>query len=203
MIRDALATAKGTPFAVQYDALEGIRDLAGSFQEVGDVTAADALRSTMKALRDRLGGALDRPVNPAIDGAFVLTSATADLHGISLQLQPDGSIGRWIDRDESVLWTLAPAAPGAYRVEIQYGCGNESAGSDLVVEVAGQSLAAVVQPRDGLQQHAVSTLGTIWLPHGTTKLIVRPSAAGTFHAPLMNLRAVQLTPLPPSTQPSL
>jgi hypothetical protein len=76
-------------------------------------------------------------------------------------------------------------------VEVQQGCGS-SGGSEVVVEVGGQTLKFTVDATGNFQNFIQRVIGTVDLPEGPQTIAVKPQ--NKVGAAVMDLRRVVLRP---------
>jgi hypothetical protein len=140
------------------------------------------------------GGAL--PALPRIAGPIDLPAFDAVTHGRVIRIEPipgGYAVSGWRDPEAYVEWDLAPAAPapGRYRVELSFACAP-GAGGRFVLAAGDDMLTGRSSPTGGPDQYHTTTLGTIRLGPGGTRLTLRPD--GAIRGALMNLRHVRLVP---------
>jgi len=131
------------------------------------------------------------------DGAFLLKAADAEIHGQTAQYEQGGgkdNIGFWTNAADYVTWTCQVAQAGRYRVEVDYACPTENAGSSFTVGPdGGATVAGMVKATGSWTAFQPETLGEVELPAGRTTVAVRITAIPRGAA--MNLRQVRLIPV--------
>ena len=133
-------------------------------------------------------------VTPAT-GDIRLFAKDATVHGTQARYE-DASfknvIGFWTKPEDWVSWDFDVAKAGRYEVEIQQGCNG--GGSEVAIEVAGQTLTFLVENTGHFQQMILRTIGAVDLPAGKQTLVVKPrdKKGGA----VMDLRRVVLRPVP-------
>lgn len=172
---------------------EGIeRDLPP--QEMADLVAF--LRASSPPPKEIPG---NRPevVQPFVaDGSLRLLATNARIYGPTLTLEEKyRNLGWWQSPEDHAIWTfeVPPDGAGSYRVTLDYACANPAAGNVVVIEVAGQTLSAVVPGTGSWDEFRGWTLGTVQLAAGRGELVVR--SGGPIKQALLDLRSVRLTPV--------
>jgi putative heme-binding domain-containing protein len=172
---------------------EGIeRDLPP--QEMADLVAF--LRASSPPPKEIPG---NRPevVQPFVaDGSLRLLATNARIYGPTLTLEEKyRNLGWWQSPEDHAIWTfeVPPDGAGSYRVTLDYACANAAAGNVVVIEVAGQTLSAVVPGTGSWDEFRGWTLGTVQLAAGRGELVVR--SGGPIKQALLDLRSVRLTPV--------
>lgn len=137
------------------------------------------------------------PHPPNNEGVIVLPARTAWVEGIQLRyeaLPHKETLGFWTHVDDFATWELTVPEPGEYRVCLLQGCGRGQGGSEVVVEVAGQSLSWTVEDTGHFQNFVEREVGRVaFTEAGRQRLKVRAdSKAGVA---VMDLRHVILRPL--------
>jgi alpha-L-fucosidase len=141
------------------------------------------------------------------DGRLELAAADAQIEGQTARLESKGddapSIAFWTDPRDRVAWGLDVPEPRAYRVEVEYACPDDAAGSTFAV-TTGEAKAGVegrVAATGGWDRFRAATLpGTIRLDAGRHTLRVIPRSVP--HGAVMGLRRVTLTPVPDPERPA-
>ena len=135
-----------------------------------------------------------RPVALPGSGAVVLEARDARTHGSKLRYEPEphkDTLGYWIDAADWAEWTFTAPRAGTFEVVVLQGCGKESGGAEVEVEVAGRTLRWTVEETGHFQRFVPRTIGTVRLESpGPHTLAVR---ARTKPGPaVMDLRRVVL-----------
>jgi arylsulfatase A-like enzyme len=128
-------------------------------------------------------------------GDIRLLANAATVHGTTARYEPQSNkntIGFWTKPEDWVSWDFDVPKAGRYEVEIQQGCNG--GGSEVVVEVGGQTLAFTVQGTGHFQNFILRTIGAIDLGAGKATLAVKPRSKQG--AAVMDLRRVVLRPVP-------
>ena len=138
-----------------------------------------------------------RPTLPG-RGAVVLEARDARTHGSKLRYEPEphkDTLGYWIDAADWAEWTFTAPRAGTFEVVVLQGCGKESGGAEVEVEVAGRTLRWTVEETGLFQRFVPRTIGTVRLESpGPHTLAVR---ARTKPGPaVMDLRRVVLRAVP-------
>ena len=153
-----------------------------------------------KKITDWRGG-----MNAATKGRSVrVTPATGDIrlhardaivHGTQA-LYEDASyknvIGFWTKPEDWASWDFDVAKAGRYEVEIQQGCNG--GGSEIAVEIAGQTLTFIVENTGHFQNMISRAIGEVDLPAGLQTLAVKPR--NKKGGAVMDLRRVVLRAAP-------
>ena len=100
--------------------------------------------------------------------------------------------GYWGSLDDRATWTLHVLKPGNFSVRVNYACENGTAGNEVVIEVAGQSLKAKITGTGTWENYQTAIFGDVELSAGEHRLTVR--AAETLKNHLMDLKEVRLVP---------
>jgi hypothetical protein len=135
-------------------------------------------------------------ITPA-KGDIRLLAKDARVHGQTLRYEPPPNknvLGYWTNVDDWADWQFDVPAAGEYEVEVQQGCGPGNGGTEVAIEVAGQSLTFTVQETGHFQQMIQRTLGSVKLPAGSATLSVKPRSKPA--RAVMDLRRVVLRPMP-------
>jgi hypothetical protein len=124
---------------------------------------------------------------------LVLKAAMAECHGAAIQYEAKGdNIGFWTNPADYVAWVCRITTPGVYSVELDYACSEAAAGSDFVVEIAGQKLEGKASATGGWTTYRTLKLGNLTLGDDRHTLAVK--ALNRQGEGVMNVRAVRLTP---------
>lgn len=132
-------------------------------------------------------------VTPA-SGDIRLHAAEAQVHGEKLRYEPQPmkrTLGFWVNLTDWASWDFAVAKAGKYEVEVLQGCSG--GGSEVAVEVAGQSLGFTVENTGAFQHFILRTIGVVDLPAGQQTLAVKPQSKKG--GAVMDLRQVTLRPV--------
>lgn len=130
-------------------------------------------------------------VSQSADGSVVLTAEDAGLVG-GLKLE-GGHIGFWTDASDCVSWNGEIKTPGTFTVKLDYGCINESAGSEFDVLVGNGKVSGKIAGTGGWNNFSEVNLGTVKVSEaGKIKIVVRPTKKPG--QAVMNLRSIKLVP---------
>ena len=162
----------------------------------GGATAADLakqLTDWRAGMNAAAKGQVPR-VTPAT-GDIRLHAKDATVHGTQARYEDapfKDVIGFWTKPEDWVSWDFVVAKTGRYEVEIQQGC--LGGGSEVAVEVAGQTLSFIVESTGHFQEMILRTVGAVDLPVGKQTVAVKPrdKKGGA----VMDLRRVVLRPAP-------
>ena len=127
-------------------------------------------------------------------GDIRLHAAEAQVHGEKLRYEPQPmkrTLGFWVNPTDWASWDFDVARAGKYEVEVLQGCSG--GGSDVAVEVAGQTLAFTVENTGNFQHFILRTIGVVNLPAGKQTLAVKPQSKKG--GAVMDLRQVTLRPV--------
>ncbi len=132
-----------------------------------------------------------RPILTPATGDIRLFAKTAQVHGDTARYEPlpyKDTIGFWTKPEDWVSWDFDVAKAGKYEVEVQQGC--VGGGSEVAVEVAGQTLQFTVEDTGHFQRFIQRTIGVVDLAAGKQTLAVKPQSKKG--AAVMDLRRVVL-----------
>jgi arylsulfatase A len=134
------------------------------------------------------------PTTPAM-GDIRLHARDARIHGQTLRYESQPSknvLGYWTDVKDWADWEFEIVTSGMYEVEIQQGCGKESGGAKVTVQIDDHTLNFKVQDTGYFQQMILLMIGEVELAPGKHSLAVRPQTKPG--AAVMDLRRVVLRP---------
>lgn len=134
---------------------------------------------------------------PGRDGAITMQDADADIIGQPLKMRGlgHGSNVFWIVPNENhASWKARVAKPGAYKVELDYACDTQMAGSEFEVAVGGQTLSGKVEATGGWESPKTFTLGEVKFEKAGP-VEVTMTAKTKKERGLMSLRTVKLVPV--------
>ena len=132
-------------------------------------------------------------VTPA-EGDIRLHAKDAQVHGTKIRVEPQtykNTVGFWVQPEDWASWDFEVAKAGKYEVEVLQGCGS-TGGSEVNVEVAGQTLKFTVEPTGHFQNFIQRTIGVVDLPAGKQIIAVKPQ--NKKGGAVMDLRRVVLRP---------
>ena len=133
-------------------------------------------------------------VTPA-SGDIRLHAKDATVHGTQARYEEasyKNVIGFWTTPEDWASWDFEVAKAGRYEVEVQQGCSG--GGSEVAVELAGQTLTFTVENTGHFQNMIARTIGEVDLPAGKQSLAVKPQTKKG--GAVMDLRRVVLRPVP-------
>ena len=132
-------------------------------------------------------------VTPGV-GEIRLHPAEAQIHGTKLQYEAQPmkrTLGFWVNVGDWVSWDFKVGKAGKYEVEVLQGCAG--GGSEVAVEVGGQSCRFTVENTGHFQQFILRTIGVVELAEGEATLAVKPQTKKG--GAVMDLRQVTLRPV--------
>jgi alpha-L-fucosidase len=133
-------------------------------------------------------------IRPDAGGNITLSADTATLHGDQIKVEEKGgkpNIGYWDRADEWASWNVKFTAPGVYR--IAGSIATQNAGSEFVVAVGGQQIAATAPSTGAWDRFEIVDLGQVEIKQpGDLVVIIRPRDAATWKA--INLQGIALKP---------
>ncbi len=152
-------------------------DLKHDFRENQNLAEDPAHAARVKSLRSQLDtwrretGAQMMTPNPAYhpspqaaDGRITLLAKDADVHGVMLRYEPlphKNTLGFWVNPNDWAHWEFEVAQPNKFTVEITYGCGDRSGGSEVEFAVGAQKLMFKVEPTGGFQAFVKRDIGEL------------------------------------------
>jgi len=129
---------------------------------------AKSLRSKLETWRKEIGAQIMTP-NPAYhpspqatNGSITLLARDADVHGVMLRYEPlphKNTLGFWVNLNDWAHWEFEVTQAGKFAVEITYGCGTGSGGSEVEFAVGTQALMFKVEPTGGFQVFVKRDIG--------------------------------------------
>jgi putative heme-binding domain-containing protein len=164
-----------------------------SVDQMADLIAF--LRSSVpQPRRKEFAGNKPEIVKPGGDGAIVLSAATAEVYGSTLEFEPRyKNLGFWGSADDRAVWTINVPKAGTYEVVLDWACPRGEAGKAMIMEVGTESLTSRIEATANWEDYKQAKIGELKLVAGEQRLTVR--AAGAFKGYLMDLRSVRLVPL--------
>lgn len=125
---------------------------------------------------------------------ILLHCSTAIVHGQNLRYEPATNkicLGFWTRPEDWAEWNFKVATPGVYELEVWQGCGKGNGGSDVRVEVAGQTFDFVVEDTGHFQNFVPRRLGRIhFAKAGDFALAIKPQ--NKKGGAVMDIRQVKL-----------
>lgn len=142
------------------------------------------------------------PVKPAGDGSILLPACMATTTGEKIRYEPQthkNTVGYWTGKQDSCRWKFETKHTGTFNVEVLQGCGTGQGGSraklSLPTSKDAASLEFDVLETGHFQNFLWRHLGTIDITtSGVHSLKIEPIEIK--HTALVDIRAVQLIPVP-------
>lgn len=103
-------------------------------------------------------------------------------------------VNEWPDTAGAVEWPVRVAAPGRFKVSLNYSTAKPDQGGDYTVQVAEQVLHGKVTATEKIGAFRTDVLGELTLPAGEHTLVIQATAV--HGGSLMRLRQVEITPVP-------
>ena len=120
------------------------------------------------------------PSQQIADGTIIMLGQHADVHGVMLRFEPlphKNTLGYWIDPKDWASWDFEVVKPGKFTMEITYGCGNGSGGSEVEFAVGEQKLLFKVEQTGGFQAFVKREIGEMTFTQpGRYTLTVKPKS---------------------------
>ncbi len=121
-----------------------------------------------------------RPSPQAADGTITMLGKHADVFGAMLRFEPlphKNTLGFWVNPTDWASWDFEVVKPGKFTMEITYGCGNGSGGSEVEFAVGPQKLLFKVEQTGGFQAFVKRELGEMTFDKpGRYTLTVKPKS---------------------------
>jgi len=121
-----------------------------------------------------------RPSPQAPNGTITMLGKDADVHGAMLRFEPlphKNTLGYWVNPTDWASWDFEVVKPGKFTMEITYGCGNGSGGSEVEFAVGAQKLTFKVEQTGGFQAFVKRDLGEMSFDKpGRYTLTVKPKS---------------------------
>ncbi len=121
-----------------------------------------------------------KPSPQAADGTITMLGKDADVHGAMLRFEPlphKNTLGFWVNASDWASWDFEVVKPGKFTMEITYGCGNGSGGSEVEFAVGPQQLIFKVEQTGGFQAFVKRELGEMTFEKpGRYTLTVKPKS---------------------------
>jgi hypothetical protein len=136
-----------------------------------------------------------RPAETTPDGSIVLPIPFAQVSGEIVYVggRRGPSLAHWQRTEDSVAWHFRLEKPGEHRVELQYACDDENAGSRLEATLDGGSLSAKVESTGGWKDFEWRALGRMNVASADWHDL-RIRATTKPHESVLILRGVRLVP---------
>lgn len=153
-----------------FDLKQDFRENQNLVEDLAHAARVKSLRTKLDAWRSDTGAQMMKP-NPAYhpspqaaNGNITLLARDADVHGVMLRYEPlphKNTLGFWVNPNDWAHWEFEVAQPGRFTVEITYGCGNGSGGSEVEFAVGNQKLMFKVEPTGGFQAFVKRIIGEL------------------------------------------
>lgn len=121
-----------------------------------------------------------RPSPQAADGTITMLGKHADVFGPMLRFEPlphKTTLGYWVNPTDWASWEFEVVKPGKFTMEITYGCGNGSGGSEVEFAVGPQKLLFKVEQTGGFQAFVKRDIGELTFDQpGRYTLTVKPKS---------------------------
>jgi arylsulfatase A-like enzyme len=121
-----------------------------------------------------------RPSPQAPNGTITMLGKDADVHGAMLRFEPlphKNTLGFWVNASDWASWDFEVVKPGTFTMEITYGCGNGSGGSEVEFAVGPQKLLFKVEQTGGFQAFVKREIGEMAFEQpGRYTLTVKPKS---------------------------
>jgi arylsulfatase A-like enzyme len=121
-----------------------------------------------------------RPSPQAADGTITMLGKHADVFGAMLRFEPlphKNTLGFWVNPNDWASWDFEVVKPGKFTMEITYGCGNGSGGSEVEFAVGVQKLMFKVEQTGGFQAFVKRDIGEMTFDKpGRYTLTVKPKS---------------------------
>ncbi|MDB6149299.1 MAG: atsA 19 [Chthoniobacter sp.] len=166
--------------------------------KIAPTPKAPELAAQWKPWRALMNAAVQgrKPRVTAASGDIRLHASTAQVHGEKLRYEPQpmkDTLGFWVRVEDWASWSFEVPSAGKYEVELLQGCGKGNGGSEVHLELAGQTLTFTVEETGHFQHFIARTLGAVELAAGHQTLAVRPKSKRG--AAVMDLRRIALRPV--------
>lgn len=132
------------------------------------------------------------------DGALHLLAKDATTWSEKMRYEPKPEkdcLGFWTETEDFAEWEFKVDKAGKYQVIVHQGCGH-SGGSQVEVELAGQSLEFKVQDTGGFQNWKPVPVGQVEISNaGVYRLSIKPKAKAKQDEAIMDVHKVVLVPM--------
>lgn len=153
-----------------FDLKQDFRENQNLAEHPAHAARVQSLRAKLDTWRRETGAQMTTP-NPAyhpspqaMDGSITMLAKDAEVHGAMLRYEPlphKHTLGFWVNPNDWAHWKFEVSRPGRFTVEITYGCGNGSGGSEVEFAVGGQALKFKVEPTGGFQAFVKREIGEL------------------------------------------
>lgn len=133
-----------------------------------------------------------KEVKPGSDGGYEITAKLGKVLGQRAAYEEStDSIGFWTDKADEIGWLLQVPERGRFTLSLQYACDPSNEGSEIEIQVAGETKRFTVQATKGWQDFVWAEIGPVALvTPGETEVRVR--ALSMPKGAVMNLRCLRL-----------
>jgi putative membrane-bound dehydrogenase-like protein len=129
----------------------------------------------------------------AVDGRLILRATEAEIYGGEIAFEEHfKNIGMWHGPYDRVEWRVSLPKEGTFDVYLDFACDAGAAGNELTIDGADPALNWKVASTGAWSKYETKTVGTVKLPAGEARLVIRPTAAP--RSALIDLRTVYLVP---------
>lgn len=153
-----------------FDLKRDVRENQNLAEDPAHAARVKALREELETWRSATGAQMMapnpayHPIPQAADGRITLLARDADVHGVMLRYEPlphKNTLGFWVNPNDWAHWEFEVARPGKFTIEITYGCGTGSGGSEVEFAVGEQKLMFKVEPTGGFQAFVKRDIGEL------------------------------------------
>jgi hypothetical protein len=136
---------------------------------------------------------------PATSNFIPLHASNAVVHGTTLRYEPQTNkncLGFWTRVEDWAEWSFTAPQSGEFEVEVWQGCGKGQGGSEVLVEVGGESFRFTVEDTGNFQNFRARRLGRVKLAANQKySLAIKPQRKQA--SAVMDIREVKLIPFTP------
>jgi len=169
-----------------FDLKNDFRENRNLALEATNAARVKSLVAKLDTWRIKTGAQMMQP-NPAYrpspqgqNGIITMLGKDADVHGAMLRYEPlphKNTRGFWINPNDWASWDFEVVKPGKFTMEITYGCGNGSGGSEVEFAVGPQKLLFKVEQTGGFQAFVKREIGEMTFDQpGRYTLTVKPKS---------------------------
>jgi putative membrane-bound dehydrogenase-like protein len=196
-----LLAADGKETTVLRADLESLRSSGRSLmpegieRDVSPAAMADLLAylASVGSPAKKLPGNAPAVVRP-VSGRLTLRAADAEIRGEQITFETEfGNAGYWHGAKDHVTWRVDLPAAATFDVHLDYACDPGSAGNRFAVDGGTPTVRGTVADTGGWASYRTVKVGTVALPAGPGRVVVRPDGEEVRGA-LFDLRAVRLVP---------
>jgi alpha-L-fucosidase len=128
-------------------------------------------------------------LRPDSSGMFKLAAGDADHLGDKLKME-EGHHGIAEEQADVAMWNILVPKAGTYQVEIEYGCEDNSAGSNYTISAGDEKVSGKIEATGGWKKYKTAKPGELKLGEG--RQTVRLQASDLKGRAAMNLREIRL-----------